>query len=654
MFRDRAHILGDVVHASPIGYRWDSGPGAVFVGANDGMLHTLDEATGEEIFAYVPNLVFANLKHLADEPYVHRFYVDNEPYITKLGSTGSTLLMGGLGRGGRGYYCLDISGMGTSGFDAQTESALSSIVKWEWPVNSDPENAAVDPDMGYSFGQGFIVDTNAGYVAIFPNGYDSANGKAVLFAWQLGSDGTPLTIEPMRINTGVGSNDSGPDGIPFSSDDACNGLSTPALVDDNLDGLIDTAYAGDLLGNLWKFDLSSSTISDWDVAYEDTDGTKMPLFQARNLSGFRQPITTAPDVMSHCDFNRRGNIVVFGTGRYIGMDDYLTYASVETLYGVWDWADEWEGLDSSVYSVDALNAENKYMGYFSQTRQLSNLVTNPAMPGTDQIVYTLDLTASDLGDEVTINGTTFIHAPLTDPENHEFLASSGLAKAINDLTYGLSGVRAEAAENKVVLRSYPAGSTVAISINNVNGTITLDTEELTVSLLQQVVIYNDDQYIVVSDNPIEWFNPNSGSGLHVGWYLDLPGSSERLVNDPMIRGGYVFAVPTIPSESPCKAGGDSIVYGLNACNGGQSYSALFNINDDNRVNNEDLINIGTPTNPIWVAPTGLKKSGLWYSPAVLGIEGTDTDRLYFSTSDANVETEQTAGEKLGFLYWRTW
>ena len=146
----------------------------------------------------------------------------------------------------------------------------------------------------------------------------------------------------------------------------------------------------------------------------------------------------------------------------------------------------------------------------------------------------------------------------------------------------------------------------------------------------------------------------SFSGRHVGWYLDLPGSSERLVNDPMIRGGYVYAVPTIPSESPCKAGGDSIVYGLNACNGGQSNSALFNINGDDRVNSSDLINIGTPSNPIWVAPTGLKKSGLWYSPAVLGIEGTDTDRLYFSTSDANVETEQTAGEKLGFLYWRTW
>jgi len=652
LFRDRSHILGDVVHASPIGYRWSSDPGVVFVGANDGMLHVLDEETGEEIFAYVPNLVFANLKHLADEPYVHHYYVDNEPSISKLGSSGSTLLLGGLGRGGRGYYCLDISTIGTSGFDA--EGSVGSIVKWEWPANSDPENAAYDPDMGYSFGQGFIVNTNAGNVAIFPNGYDSENGRAVLFAWPLSSSGTPLTIEPIRIDTGVGANNTGADGIAYTSDDDCNGLSTPALVDDNLDGLVDTAYAGDLLGNLWKFDLSSSQVSEWDVAYKDTDGNSKPLFQARNLSGFRQPITVAPDVMSHCDFNRRGNIVVFGTGRYIGMDDYATYASVETIYGIWDWADEWENLSPVVYSDEVRDPETKYMGYFNQNRQLSNLVSNPILPGTDQIVYTLDLTASDLGDQVTINGTTFTHAPLTDKENHEYLAASGLAKCINDLTYGLSGVTAEAAENKVVLRSMPAGDTISISPNNVNGTITVASEDLKASLLQQVVIYSDDKYIVVSDNPIEWFNPNNGTGRHVGWYLDLPGSSERLVNDPMIRGGYVYAVPTIPSESPCKAGGDSIVYGLNACNGGQSYSALFNINGDERVNNADLINIGTPENPIWVAPTGLKKSGLWYSPAVLGIEGTATDRLYFSTSDANVETEQTAGEKLGFLYWRTW
>jgi hypothetical protein len=660
LFRDRNHILGDVVHASPIGYRWSSDPGVVFVGANDGMLHVLDEETGEELFGYVPNLVFANLKELANDPYVHHYYVDNEPSIAKLGSTGATLLLGGLGRGGRGYYCLDIGGIGADGFNAET--SVGSIVKWEWPINSDPEDAAIDPYMGYSFGQGYIVDTNAGYVAIFPNGYDSENGTAVLFAWPLSSDGTPLTAEPRRIDTRVGANDDGADGTPYSSDDACNGLSTPALVDDDLDGKVDTAYAGDLLGNLWKFDLSSTQISEWDVAYKDSDGNRKPLFQARNLAecdepypaGCRQPITTAPDVMSHCDFNRRGNIVVFGTGRYIGMEDYQTYASVETIYGIWDWADEWKALDAVVYSGESRDPETKFMGYFDQNRQLSNLASNPAMPGTDQIIYTLDLTASDLGDKLTINGTEFTHAHLTDRENQLFLAASGLARCINDPVYGLSGVTAEAAENKVVLRSYPAGSTVAISINNINGTITLDSEELKPSLLQQVVIYNDDQYIVVSDHAIEWFNPNNGSGRHVGWYLDLPGSSERVVNDPMIRGGYVYAVPTIPSESPCKAGGDSIVYGLNACNGGQSYSPLFNINGDERVNTADLINIGTPTNPIWVAPTGLKKAGLWYSPAVLGIEGTDTDRLYFSTSDANVETEQVAGEKLGFLYWRTW
>ena len=92
----------------------------------------------------------------------------------------------------------------------------------------------------------------------------------------------------------------------------------------------------------------------------------------------------------------------------------------------WDWADEWEALNPVIYSAEALDPETKFMGYFDENRQLSNLLSSTTMPGTDQIVYTLDLTASDLGDKVRINTTEFTHAPLTDQENHEFL--SGLRR----------------------------------------------------------------------------------------------------------------------------------------------------------------------------------------------------------------------------------
>jgi hypothetical protein len=81
---------------------------------------------------------------------------------------------------------------------------------------------------------------------------------------------------------------------------------------------------------------------------------------------------------------------------------------------------------------------------------------------------------------------------------------------------------------------------------------------------------------------------------------------------------------------------------------------VFDINGDERVNNADFINIGTAANPIWVAPTGLRRSGLLYSPAILTIPGSDTDVLHFSTSGGNLESEIAVTEKLGFLYWRTW
>nr|MDJ0990596.1 hypothetical protein [Desulfobacterales bacterium] len=95
------------------------------------------------------------------------------------------------------------------------------------------------------------------------------------------------------------------------------------------------------------------------------------------------------------------------------------------------------------------------------------------------------------------------------------------------------------------------------------------------------------------------------------------------------------------------------IYAVSACNGGGGLT-VFDIDGDQRVNDSDLINIGTADNPVWVAPDGLKKSGIWYTPAVLSIPGSGMDVLYFSTSGGTVESEFTTGEKLGFYYWRTW
>jgi hypothetical protein len=93
---------------------------------------------------------------------------------------------------------------------------------------------------------------------------------------------------------------------------------------------------------------------------------------------------------------------------------------------------------------------------------------------------------------------------------------------------------------------------------------------------------------------------------------------------------------------------------MDACTGGRTTTATFDINGDGRVDAGDLINIGTVSNPIWVAPTGMRRTGLWYTPAVLNISGSAWDRLFFSTSNAGTEDEIIAGEQIGIYYWRNW
>ena len=145
------------------------------------------------------------------------------------GTTTRTLLVGGLRKGGKGYFGLNIS-------DAKTiasESDLAGRVLWEFPKTADP-------DMGYSFSKSAVVRTNSPaypWVVIFGNGYNSNNGNSVLYIIH------PQTGDVIRKITAG----SGPD----------NGLSSPIAVDTSQDERIDFVYAGDLKGNLWKFDLTT-------------------------------------------------------------------------------------------------------------------------------------------------------------------------------------------------------------------------------------------------------------------------------------------------------------------------------------------------------------------------------------------------------------
>ena len=353
-FRIRTKKLGDIVSSSPTfvgvpGFRYRSTLEStaystfvtakqgrekmVYAGANDGMLHGFSAETGVEKFAFIPSAVFPRLKNLASPSYSHQFYVDGAPSMSDIfiGGAWRTVLVGGLNKGGQEIYALNIT---DPTMLSSAEANPASVVMWEFKdvdTNPDASLANGDPDLGLTYSQPAVVKLRNGkWAAVFGNGYNSktadgvgassTTGNAVLFIVDM-QTGNLIR----KLDTGVGTAAGAALGITYD-----NGLATPALVDLTFDRVAETAYAGDLYGNMWRFDLSSTDPSQWNVAY-----STQPLFTAVDSSGNRQPITERPEV----DFGPRGEgvVVLFGTGKYLEPSDKLsTPTRVQSFYGIFD------------------------------------------------------------------------------------------------------------------------------------------------------------------------------------------------------------------------------------------------------------------------------------------------------------------------------
>lgn len=265
----------------------------IYVGANDGMLHGFDASNGAEKLAFIPSTMVANLSKLTDVNYAHRYFVDGSPNSgdAYYGSAWHTVLVSGMGAGGRGIVALDVTN--PSSF---SEATASSLVNFEF---SDADDA----DVGLVPGQVDVVKLNNGkWAALFGNGYNSGgSGESALFLVDIE---TGALIK--KIKTGAGTT-----ATP-------NALATPLAIDTDSDGTVDVVYAGDLQGNMWRFDLSSSNKAQWKVDYK--------LYQAS------QPITSAPDAGEHPN---GGYMVYFGTGKYLEPSDVAS-APGNTMYGIWD------------------------------------------------------------------------------------------------------------------------------------------------------------------------------------------------------------------------------------------------------------------------------------------------------------------------------
>lgn len=359
-FRQRGSRLGDIVNSSPVyvaapdGNWPDTAPfpsGAdsysvfksqhsartpvVYVGANDGFLHGFNAQTsgakaGRELIAYSPSAVLSTdqdygLHALTSHRYRHIYYVDGTPTVSDVFINGSwkTVLIGGLGGGGKGFFALDVTDPGSF-----SEANASNLVLWEF-------TSAQDSNLGYSFSRPQIaLMSNGEWAAIFGNGYNSETGDAGLFIVYLdGDDGAGNSYT--YISTGTADTENR------------NGMSTPAIVDANRDGVVDRIYAGDLKGNLWAFDVS--TAGSWGVA-SDAPGSPTPLFSA----GEAEPITAAPLVLRNTA-NRSGSepnlLVTFGTGQYLTAADAGTN-SAGGFYAVSDNGSY--GLDKGGLAVRSL------------------------------------------------------------------------------------------------------------------------------------------------------------------------------------------------------------------------------------------------------------------------------------------------------------
>lgn len=331
-------------------------PAVAYVGANDGMLHAFDATPpgsgsygtpGTELFAYVPHSVLPRLATVTgigtgaapvlagviNPSYAHVFYEDGatyvgDAYIQPAGQSAPswhTVAVGTTGAGGQGIFALDVT---------NPANMSPGNVLWDLDGSAAGSN---DANLGYSIVQPVVALTNSGdWAVVFGNGYLSCNGHAVLYVVRL-VDGALLAQIDASANTtitgaavGGGGGTACPAGVTGSS---ANGLGSASLLDVDQNGSMDYAYAGDLQGNLWKFDLTSPNPANWKVAYS-VNGAPAPLFQAKGPTGAAQPIVLQPNF----GLGQGGPMAVelyVVTGHIFATGD-STDTSVQSLYAVQD------------------------------------------------------------------------------------------------------------------------------------------------------------------------------------------------------------------------------------------------------------------------------------------------------------------------------
>ncbi|EMT0330712.1 pilus assembly/adherence protein PilC [Neisseria gonorrhoeae] len=316
---DKPRDLGDIVNSPIVAVG-----GYLATAANDGMVHIFKKNGGSDERSYnlklsyipgtMPRQYFDNdtsalkdstlaqeLRTFAEKGYVgDRYGVDGGFVLRQVNLNGQdrVFMFGAMGLGGRGAYALDLSKI-----NGNYPAAAPLFDVKNGDKNGKNGKNRVEVELGYTVGTPQIGKTQNGkYAAFLASGYAakqiaSQENKTALYVYDLGNTlGTP--IAKIEVKDGKG------------------GLSSPTLVDKDLDGIVDIAYAGDRGGNMYRFDLSNSDPSKWSVS---------TIFEGG------KPITSAPAVSRLAD----KRVVIFGTGSDLSEEDVVG-KDQQYIYGIFD------------------------------------------------------------------------------------------------------------------------------------------------------------------------------------------------------------------------------------------------------------------------------------------------------------------------------
>ncbi len=335
-FRKRAALLGDVINSIPVyeggakknildkNYppffkKYNDREGVIYVGANDGMLHAFSSANGSEIFAFIPSPLLEKLPALTDPAYQHDTFMDGKIRVSEAQISGNwlTLLAAGMGSGARGVFALDVT-------------APASFIHGRGVVFEFTDQD--DADMGFVASAPVIAKLQTGknsdgtldyrYFVLVTDGHNSSKANEDNFLFVLSLD------KPARSAWVLGKNYYK---IKTETDKtgAANALAEPGLVL-NLAGAATLAFAGDLQGNLWRFDFSNPGNP---AAHAATR-----IFNATDPDNRPQPITVAPAIAYAPG---GGYAILFGTGKYIeNADTNSANFTVNSFYAIHDQADQ--------------------------------------------------------------------------------------------------------------------------------------------------------------------------------------------------------------------------------------------------------------------------------------------------------------------------